>query len=119
MENINGFVEIVFEITSSIDLLFERLENRAFCKYCGPLCYEKFRALNGKLVCGVFRCSEFTKRENDYDEIIKHRIVVNKVKTEKLSSFYKSKGIIATIDANQAIDDINCLMIEHINKHIA
>ena len=95
----------------SLDVLEEnivkRLSSRRICKKCGA----KFNleTLPPKIdgVCDNCGGSQtLFQREDDTEKTIRHRLSVYYIETQPLIEYYKSKGILVTVDGNRAVSEI-------------
>ncbi len=101
LESITSLNKILFLDVEDSELI-DRLTKRTQCSKCGKIYGRDFPPKDPK-VCDI--CSgEVTLREDDKEEIIKHRLEVYKNQTVPLKEHYKNKTII--INANKKVEII-------------
>ena len=75
------------------------------CKNCGEIYNLKFKPPKNENVCD--KCGgELVQRKDDNEETAKARFDTYYRETAPLIEYYKSKGVLSTIDANGSIDDV-------------
>lgn len=100
---------VLFEIAD--DLLVERLTGRRVCKQCGqPYHVRHMRPQHeGKCdACG----SEVVQRSDDTESVVKRRLEVFHSQNKGLVDFYSKKGNLKRVNANQAPEKIQNLLME-------
>lgn len=97
------FKAIYFDIDTN--LLVERIVNRRSCPVCGEI-YN----LESKPPKVANHCdndgAELTQRKDDTREVAQARFDTYFKETAPLIDYYKSKGLLKTIDANGTIDEV-------------
>ncbi len=90
------------------ELVIHRITGRRICRECNavyniyPDC-DPNPTEEGKCdKCG----GELLQREDDNEEVVKKRLVQYKEQTEPLIGFYKEKGILADVKADNPLDEI-------------
>ena len=87
------------------DILIARIVNRRSCKNCGEIYNLKFKPPKNENICD--KCGgELVQRKDDNEETAKARFDTYYRETAPLIEYYKSKGVLSTIDANGSIDDV-------------
>jgi adenylate kinase len=93
----------VINITANDQELIKRLTNRRACKSCGSIfVYDEIKDKN---ICPV--CNEkdsFYQRNDDKEDVIKHRLEVYKSTTKPVLQFYKEQNKVIDIDGLQEIE---------------
>lgn len=106
------FKAIYFDIDTN--LLVERIVNRRSCPVCGEI-YN----LESKPPKVANRCdndgAELTQRKDDTREVAQARFDTYFKETAPLIDYYKSRGILKTIDANGTIDEVWERLLKVIN----
>ena len=119
LENIlleqDGELKAVFLLSVPIDILMQRMLGRFICANCGTMYSKGFREPKEEGVCDVCRSSEFMKRKDDEEAIIKHRLRIDEEKSEKLASFYKSRGTFLEVDGGKPVEVINNIIAGYLN----
>ncbi len=107
-DEINGneetdFRAIYFDIDTEI--LIERIVNRRSCPKCGEIYNLAFKAPKQDGICD--KCGEkLTQRKDDTREIAQERFDTYYKETAPLIDYYKSRGVLKTINANGEISEV-------------
>ncbi|MBU1019747.1 MAG: nucleoside monophosphate kinase, partial [Firmicutes bacterium] len=98
-------LDAVFNILSSNDVLFERMEQRRVCKECDTTYHLKFKK---PLVDGVCdKCGgTLYQRQDDTYESVKRRLEIYESKTKPLLDYYDKKGILYQINGMQEFEKV-------------
>ncbi|HIH77863.1 MAG TPA: adenylate kinase [Halobacteria archaeon] len=108
-------IDYVINIDVPAEDIVKRLTSRRICKKCGNI-YNLLSnppKIDGKCdICG----GELYQREDDKEETVRRRLQVYKEDTEPLIMYYKSKGVLKTIDGRKDIDDVKNLIERTISK---
>jgi adenylate kinase len=86
--------------------IIQRLSSRRICKKCGA----KFNleTLPPKIDGVCDNCvGELFQREDDTEKTIRHRLSVYYIETQPLIEYYKSKGILVTVNGNRSVSEIS------------
>ena len=95
----------VINITANDQELIKRLTNRRACKSCGSIfIYEEIKDKNECPVCGAKE--SFYQRNDDKEDVIKHRLEVYKSTTKPVLEFYKKLNKVVDIDGLQGIEKV-------------
>lgn len=95
----------VINITADDQELIKRLTNRRACKSCGSIfIYDEIKDKNECPVCGTK--NSFYLRNDDKEEVIKHRLEIYKSTTKPVLQFYKGQNKIIDIDGLQEINKV-------------
>ncbi len=93
---------LYFEV--SWDVVKERLLGRRVCKNCGAIYHIKNKPPENEGVCDL--CGgELYQRKDDTEEVIKNRFEVYEEQTAPVIDFYKTKGLLKTINSNTSAED--------------
>ena len=107
-KELDGDNEVDFRATYfdlPTDILIARIVNRRSCKNCGEIYNLKFKPPVKENVCD--KCGgELVQRKDDNEETAKARFDTYFNETAPLIEYYKSKGVLSTIDANGSIDEV-------------
>jgi len=102
-------IDYVINIDVPAEDIVKRLTSRRICKKCGNI-YNLLSnppKIDGRCdICG----GELYQREDDKEETVRRRLQVYKEDTEPLIMYYKSKGVLKTIDGRKDIDDVKNLI---------
>jgi adenylate kinase len=98
-------LEVVLELTVDDDEVIRRLSGRRTCRSCGHVWHVEFDPPSKEGVCDV--CGgELFQRDDDLPETIRRRIEVYGEQTAPLVDFYANLGLLRSIPAQGAVDDV-------------
>ncbi|MCL4416229.1 MAG: adenylate kinase [Actinobacteria bacterium] len=98
-------IDRVINIVVDEEEIVKRLTNRLVCGECKKIFSLSEVNKNGSFLCDVCG-SELSKRKDDSEEVIKHRIEVYKSQTQPLVEFYSKKKLLENIDGHGTEDEI-------------
>lgn len=94
----------VFVLKLSDDLALKRLSQRRQCRKCKSI-YGGMVATKKKSICD--KChGKLYQREDDKPAAIRKRLSIYHKETEPLIDYYKKKGIVHLINANQSVEKV-------------
>lgn len=96
----------VIAIDVKEETLIDRLSARFMCKNCGAT-YNKL-SKRPKVEGTCDRCGghEFYQREDDKPEVVRNRLEVNEKMNAPLKEYYDKKGLLATVNGEQAPEKV-------------
>ena len=97
------FRAIYFDIDTNV--LVERIVNRRSCPVCGEIYNLEFKPPKVEGHCDKDG-AELTQRKDDTREVAQARFDTYFKETAPLIDYYKSKGVLRTINANGTIDEV-------------
>lgn len=98
-------IDKVISLDVSEEKIVERLSSRRICKKCGAK--YNLATLPPKKDGTCDNCGgELFQREDDTEKTIRHRLSVYYIETQPLIEYYKSKGILLTVDGNKSVGEI-------------
>ncbi len=87
------------------DTAVMRLSRRRVCESCQAVYHLDFNPPRSPGVCD--RCGgKLVQREDDREEVVRHRIRVYREQTEPLLGYYREKGVLREIDGNKSIEQV-------------
>lgn len=97
-------IDMVFYITSTPEIVVERLLSRRLCSVCGtgynmisnPPADNKCKECGGEVI----------SRSDDNEEVIKNRLQIYSTTTRPLVEYYAEKGLLKEIDGDRKIIDV-------------
>jgi len=107
-EMLEKFIKInkVLNFVASEEVIIDRLSGRRVCKKCGATFHVKNMPPNIEGICD--NCGgELYQREDDKPEAIRVRTKEYLEKTKPLTDFYAKRGLLANIDANPPIEEVD------------
>ncbi len=115
LEKIGKSLNAVINLTVKDDTIIKRMTGRRVCGSCGEnfnLYFNKSRVESTCDKCG----GTLYTRADDNVETVTNRLKVYKDQTFPLIDFYGKKGLLATINGEQAADDVFIAIIEALEK---
>jgi len=99
-------IDKVLDFTASDEVIIDRLSGRRICKSCGAIFHIRNIIPKTEGVCD--NCGgELYQRDDDKPESVKKRLDVYREQTEPLIEYYKEKELLADIDANKPIEQVD------------
>jgi len=100
-----GRKEIVIDIQIDEEKLIERLSARRICSNCGAIYNLLVRRPRQDGVCDI--CGgQLVSRDDDKPEVIKERLRIYHLQTEKLVEYYYKKGVLKRVDGQGEIEEV-------------
>lgn len=105
LEELGPKIEVVINLHVKRENLLARLTGRRICKSCGATYHVVFNPTEQEGVCD--KCGgELYQRSDDTEEVVATRLDVNIKQSEPILAYYEQKGLLKTIDGEQAIDQV-------------
>ena len=105
LENIDKPLDYSILIDVPSEILIKRLSGRRTCSLTGKTLNIYFSSENEIDQC-LSKGGELLQREDDNEESITKRIDVYEEQTEPMVDFYRSNGLLHTIDGQGSVDDV-------------
>ena len=105
LENIDKPLDYSILIDVPSEILIKRLSGRRTCSLTGKTLNIYFSSENEIDQC-LSKGGELLQRDDDNEESITKRIEVYEEQTEPMVDFYRSKGLLHTIDGQGSVDDV-------------
>ena len=105
LENIDKPLDYSILIDVPSEILIKRLSGRRTCSLTGKTLNIYFSSENEIDEC-LSKGGELLQREDDNEESITKRIEVYEEQTEPMVDFYRSNGLLHTIDGQGSVDDV-------------
>ena len=106
-------IDLCIEITSTEELILERISTRRVCRKCGYVTNTEF--VGNSTVCPVC-AGELYIRDDDNRETVKSRLNVYFAQTAPLSEYYKENGKLVQIESKLGRDKIFVVAQAELNK---
>ena len=87
--------------------LVDRLAGRLSCRKCGASYHERYHRPKAEGVCEVCGANDFVHRPDDRPEAVQKRFDVYRQQTAPILPYYRTKGILETIDGMGEMDAVN------------
>tara|TARA_B100001964_G_scaffold27408_1_gene27459 strand:- start:7719 stop:8345 length:627 start_codon:yes stop_codon:yes gene_type:complete len=105
LENIDKPLDFSILIDVPSEILIKRLSGRRTCSLTGKTLNVYFSSQSDLDEC-LSSGGELVQREDDNEESIIKRIEVYEQQTEPMINFYRSAGLLLTIDGQGSVDDV-------------
>jgi len=93
-------LDAVLELSIPNEIIIGRLSSRLTCKACGA------PSAPDATSCSACGASELYQREDDRPEVIGKRLEVYEEQTAPIVHFYRTEGLLITIDAEGSVSEI-------------
>ncbi|MDP9137599.1 MAG: adenylate kinase, partial [Pseudomonadota bacterium] len=96
----------VVEMKVDDEALIERITGRYVCGQCGKGYHDKFEKPRKAGVCDNCGSREFIRRSDDREPTVRERLAVYSNQTAPLVAYYRSRGVLRSIDAMADIPEV-------------
>lgn len=104
-------------ITANNEEIIRRLTNRRACKVCQSIF--TLSEIEDKEKCPVCNsANSFYQREDDKEDVIKHRLEVFNANTYPVLDYYDRKGLLVTVDGLGAVEDVTANILTSIEEFL-
>jgi adenylate kinase len=100
-------LDAVIEMKVDDEALVERITGRYTCSKCGKGYHDRFERPQKKGVCDVCGSRDFTRRADDNEKTVRGRLGVYNTNTAPLIDYYRSRGVLKSVDGMAAIGDVS------------
>lgn len=108
-------IDVVLSIEVDDETIVERMSGRRICSGCGASYHVKYKPSEKENVCDKCGASLYI-RNDDAAETVKHRLDTYHNQTEPLKSYYDNKGILATVEGQEKVEDTTALVFAALEK---
>lgn len=105
LNRMNKKLDYVIDIAMAEEVLIDRISGRRVCMSCGASYHVKYNPPSVEGLCDVCG-SRLILRDDDKRETIVKRLEVYKNQTAPLIDYYKSLGLLYSVDGNQDIEQV-------------
>lgn len=112
----NHKIDAVIDFYLPTDLLVGRIVGRFSCKKCSSVYHDKNKPTRTPGVCDVCLSTEFIRRSDDREEVVKTRLDAYERDTTPLREYYGKQNILITIDASLDIETVQNELLEKISN---
>jgi len=103
----NGIaLDHVIELTVDEAALIDRISGRFSCKKCGASYHDRYHRPKQDGRCDVCGSGDFIRRPDDNAETVKARLAAYRDQTAPILPYYRSKGVLRSIDGMADIDTV-------------
>ena len=114
LEAMGEEIDVVINIYVPDEVIVKRSAGRRFCPKCGATYHVQYnppKNENGELYCT--ECGEAVAvRDDDKEEVVRHRLEVYHEQTQPLESFYEKRGKLKTVIGQEEVADTTALTLE-------
>ncbi|MBL6935399.1 MAG: adenylate kinase [Alphaproteobacteria bacterium] len=96
----------VIEISVNDELLVERITGRFTCAKCGAGYHDKFQKTAVDGVCDNCGGTEFSRRADDTEKVIRTRLQAYHAQTAPILPYYQEKSRLRQVDGMASIDEV-------------
>ncbi len=108
-------VDVVLELVVDDDEVVRRLSGRRTCRTCNRVWHVDFDPPEVDNVCDVDR-GELYQRDDDREEVVRHRLDVYAEQTAPLVAYYAQRGVLVGLDATGPVDDVTLRAIDALRR---
>ena len=99
-------IDLVVNFYASDKVIMHRLTGRRICRKCGAIFHTMTRKPKKEGICDL--CGgELYQRADEMPEVIKDRLKVYREKTRPLEDYYRKKGLLREINADEDLNSPN------------
>jgi adenylate kinase len=91
-------LDTVIEMRVDDDALVKRITGRLTCANCGEGYHEAFKMPKVPGVCDYCGSTQFARRRDDTEEVVRSRLEAYHAQTEPLIGYYKAQGKLRSVD---------------------
>ena len=91
-------VDVVVEMQVDDDALIDRIAGRFACAVCGEGYHDPFKMPKVEGVCDRCGATEFVRRKDDTEEVVRARLKAYYAQTKPLIHYYKTQGKLRSVD---------------------
>ena len=114
LEAMGEDIDVVINIYVPDETIIERSAGRRFCPKCGATFHVKYNPPKGEGENAV--CTEcgaaVAIRDDDKEEVVRHRLEVYHEQTQPLEAFYAERGKLKTVVGQEEVADTSRLTLE-------
>lgn len=106
LQDLGAPLDVVLSLEVSHDELVRRLAGRWICRACGHSYHETFAPYGGDPCEAGAETCDLYQRPDDRAEAVEHRLRVFAEQTAPLIDYYRTKGLLRTIDGEGPQDEV-------------
>jgi adenylate kinase len=104
-------IDVALNFVAPDEVIMERISGRRTCSKCGAIYHIKNVPPTIDGICD--RCTgRLVQRSDEKPDIIKNRLMVYREKTKPVVDYLRTKGLVADIDANYPIEEIDKIIAQ-------
>jgi adenylate kinase len=107
---------VVLELVVDEDEVVRRLSGRRTCRVCQRVWHALYEPPSREGVCDD--CGgELFQRDDDKEDVIRHRLEVYSTQTSQLIAFYAEEGILVGIDATGPVEEVTSRALSALSSY--
>lgn len=111
-----GKVDRVIVMAVDDEALVERIAGRFACAKCGEGYHDVYKRLKVEGVCDRCGGTEFVRRRDDNEEVVRARLKAYHAQTEPLIDYYKRQGKVRMVDGMADIEAVTAEIGQSLGK---
>jgi len=100
-------LDTVIEMQVDDDALVKRITGRFTCADCGEGYHDAFKTQKVPGVCDRCGSTQFVRRRDDNEEVVRSRLEAYHAQTEPLIDYYRSQGRLKSVDGMAEIGAVH------------
>jgi len=117
-EKSEKWTPVVIRLDVDYTQLLLRLTGRRSCPTCGRIYNVHFQPPRVNELCDLDD-SKLIQREDDREEVIRPRLDAYEVQTKPVAEYYRARGRLVAVNADQAVDELAAQIFGIIDSHVA
>lgn len=115
LETMGVKIDKVLNIEVKDEAIIERMSGRRVCSGCGASYHIKYNPSEKENVCD--KCGKpLYIRDDDAADTVKKRLDTYHNQTEPLKAFYAKRGLLATVEGQDKVEDTTALVFEALGE---
>ena len=107
---------VVIRMDVDYTQLLLRLTGRRCCPTCGRIYNLHFQPPRVDGICDMAHGSKLVQRNDDRDEVIRHRLTAYEVQTKPVADYYQAKGRLIPLNADRPMDEVTADLLALIDR---
>jgi adenylate kinase len=111
-------LDVVIEMKVDDEALIKRIIGRFVCADCGEGYHDQFRLPKVKGVCDCCGGTQFVRRRDDTEEVVRARLTAYHAQTEPLIDYYRKQGKLRSVDGMAEIAAVHQAIERALDKGV-
>ncbi len=107
LQDANLELDMVIELQVDHEILLKRITGRFSCTKCGANYHEETSPPKQAGKCDNCGGTEFNRRSDDDESILRKRLELYHKQTEVLVDYYDKKGLLKSINGNRTVNEVS------------
>jgi adenylate kinase len=109
-------VDVAVEMQVDDEALIDRITGRFACASCGEGYHDPFKMPKVEGVCDRCGGTEFVRRKDDTEEVVRARLEAYHAQTKPLIHYYESQGKLRTVDGMADIKAVQAAIVQALEE---